>query len=294
MKDIRNAVSDPHIRSQELSAIEGSIINSDHDSIARIMTNNIMGKFSFLAEQLPGMSVRHLNGIQYIDSGKQSDTFNTVFGTPSSHQDIQEITRYYRQNNRPAAWWFADLPAEYHKTLQEAGWVHEENDTGMYLSLTEGLAATESVSAEVLSRIEYCDNLTRFRDFGQVLSAIFEPGNLPEAENIRTIYQLAGEHSAALPDNLIQLVGYHDNQPVSTATVYLQDKVAGIFDIATPESWRRRGFGSAMFHKALQVAQQQGAHTCVLQASPDGLHIYQKAGFTQAGHFEVWNLANHL
>lgn len=256
-------------------------------NIRLCMSDNIAGKFSSLARQVPNMQVHHLNGLQYVDCGKRSDTFNTVFGIPVSPEDILRITHYYRQRNTPAAWWFAEPTTAVAELLGQAGWIHEENDVGMYFPLTAPISACPK---RVLSRIEYCDRPARFQDFGQVLSALFEPGNPVEAENIRTIYQAAGEHCTRLDAQLIQLVGYLGEVPVSTATLYLKDDVAGIFDIATLEKWRRRGFGNEMFYRVLQLAQQKQAKICVLQASPEGLDIYRKSGFRISGDFEVWNL----
>ncbi|WP_225969930.1 GNAT family N-acetyltransferase [Pectobacterium parvum] len=267
---------------------EKNMININEVNVSFYMSDNISEKFSSLARQLPDMQVRYLNGLQYIDCGKRSDTFNTVFGTPTSQEDITHITQYYRQRNMPAAWWFAEPTTVIAELLEQAGWCHEENDVGMYFPLTAPIPACPK---KVLSCIEYCDSPVRFRDFGQVLSAIFEPGNPVEAENIRAIYQAAGEHCTRLDEHLIQLVGYLDGVPVSTATLYLKDNVAGVFDIATPEKWRRQGFGSEMFHSALQLALKKQAKICVLQASPDGLNIYKKSGFKISGKFEVWNLS---
>ncbi|MEX0447702.1 GNAT family N-acetyltransferase [Xenorhabdus sp. SGI246] len=275
------------MRDISINNTEKNTVISSETNISLYMSENIAGKFSFLARKLPDMQVHHLNGLQYVDCGKRSDTFNTVFGTPALPEDITRITQYYRQRNTPAAWWFAEPTTAVAALLEQAGWRHEENDVGMYLPL---IAPISVCPKSVLSRIEQCDSPACFRDFGQVLSAIFEPGNFVEAENIRAIYQIAGEHSTRLDEHLIQLVGYLGEVPVSTATLYLKDDVAGIFDIATPNAFRRRGFGSEMFHRALQIAQQKKAKICVLQASPDGLNIYQNSGFKNCGNFEVWNL----
>ena len=254
--------------------------------IAQKMIDNIKGKFSFLANHLPDMSVQRLNKLQYVDSGTQSDTFNTVFGMPTYAYDIESITQHYRNENKPAAWWFAGSPIKYCEALQKAGWVYEENQVGMYLELPIMPVKPESV----LSRVDYCDNKNICQDFGHVLSAIFEPGNTMEAENIRAIYNLVGAHNMGVSNHMIHLVGYFENEPVATATVYFKNNTAGIFDIATPEKWRNRGFGSEIFYQALQVAQQQGVTICLLQASPTGLNIYKKAGFNILENFEVWNL----
>jgi hypothetical protein len=185
------------------------MINSNDATIMRCMSDNIKGKFSLLASQLPGMSVKSFNGIQYVDCGRQSDTFNTVFGMPSGADDIETITSYYRQKKIPAAWWLSGSPNEFREKFQQSGWVYEENEVGMQLDLGGQLVISQSV----FSRIEFCDSAERFQDFG-----------------------------------------------------------------------------SEIFRQAVRAAQQRGAKTCVLQASPDGLNIYERHGFVSSGNFEVWNL----
>ncbi|MEU7649193.1 GNAT family N-acetyltransferase [Streptomyces huasconensis] len=260
--------------------------NSHGPHLAQIMSDNMMAKFAAFAERLPDFCVYRLAGIQYVDCGLQSDTFNTVFGWPTDVDDIETVTRHYREQGNPAAWWLSGSSPETEEKLQRAGWVHEEYDVGMYLEHLVPLPGQLSAH----SRVEYCDTAERFQDFGRTLSSIFEPENPVEAENVRAIYLLAGEHREELPGDLIQIVGYADEEPVSVATVYLTGNVAGIFDIATPKHRRNRGFGTEIFQQALRVAHQRGASTCVLQASPDGLNIYRKQGFVPSGSFTVWNL----
>lgn len=97
---------------------EKNMIDINETNVSLYMSDNISEKFSFLARQLPDMQVRYLNGLQYIDCGKRSDTFNTVFGTPASQEDITRITQYYSQRNMPAAWWFSEPTAVIAELLQ--------------------------------------------------------------------------------------------------------------------------------------------------------------------------------
>lgn len=61
----------------------------------------------------------------------------------------------------------------------------------------------------------------------------------------------------------------------------------GIYDIATKEEMRGRGFGSTMFNFLLQEAQKLKNMYCVLQASPDGINIYKRSGFQAIGKMTV-------
>ena len=138
--------------------------------------------------------------------------------------------------------------------------------------------------------IRGCRTPEDIQAFGQVLASIFEEGNPSEAENVRAIYARFSVVAVEAPTEMVLLNGFADGQAVASAAVFFTGKVAGIFDIATRPEHRGRGFGSAMFAAALHVAADAGARLAVLQASPDGLNIYQRAGFKPLGTFEVWNL----
>ncbi len=61
------------------------------------------------------------------------------------------------------------------------------------------------------------------------------------------------------------------------------DGVAGLYSLATLKEFRGRGFGSAMTAHALSVARDLGMRGIALQASSDGLQIYERAGFRAIG-----------
>ena len=41
-------------------------------------------------------------------------------------------------------------------------------------------------------------------------------------------------------------MGYVDQQPVTSSTVLLTEGMASIYNVSTPEAYRRRGFGTAI------------------------------------------------
>jgi ribosomal protein S18 acetylase RimI-like enzyme len=53
----------------------------------------------------------------------------------------------------------------------------------------------------------------------------------------------------------------------------------GIHYVATEASHRRRGLASRLLRALLAAAQGQGMRTATLQASPDGLSVYERLGF---------------
>jgi GNAT superfamily N-acetyltransferase len=61
-------------------------------------------------------------------------------------------------------------------------------------------------------------------------------------------------------------------------TLRIEDDVA-VHYVATEASFRRRGLASRLILAALAEARDDGANTATLQASPDGLPVYERLGF---------------
>lgn len=80
-------------------------------------------------------------------------------------------------------------------------------------------------------------------------------------------------------DRYTALVAREDGEPASTATVVVLDGVAGIYNVATPERFRRRGLGEAVTAAAVVEGARRGCRTATLQASAMGRPIYERMGF---------------
>jgi len=66
------------------------------------------------------------------------------------------------------------------------------------------------------------------------------------------------------------------------------DGDAGIHFVATAAAHQKRGLASALVLALLQRAKAAGCTTTSLQASPDGLPVWQKLGFVQVGMMRVF------
>ena len=73
-------------------------------------------------------------------------------------------------------------------------------------------------------------------------------------------------------------LGFYEGEIVTVGSLICSKDSIGIYDIATKEGMRGRGFGSAMFN-LLQEAHKFKNTYCVLQASPDGINIYKNRDF---------------
>lgn len=84
------------------------------------------------------------------------------------------------------------------------------------------------------------------------------------------------------------MVGEVDGGIVSTGVCVLVDEWAGLFSIGTLAEQRGHGFGAAITAACAHLGYSRGASAAVLQASPMGLPVYERMGFTVQ---ESWSRA---
>jgi ribosomal protein S18 acetylase RimI-like enzyme len=73
-------------------------------------------------------------------------------------------------------------------------------------------------------------------------------------------------------------------------TLRVGDDVA-VHYVATDAAFRRRGLASRLIRAALTQAREDGARTATLQASPDGLSVYERLGFRRVGLLRAFQRA---
>ena len=83
-------------------------------------------------------------------------------------------------------------------------------------------------------------------------------------------------------------LGYAQGKPVAASECFLFAGVAGLYNVVTITTARRRGFGNALTVAALVEARKTGYSTAVLQASAQGKSIYARLGFVECGAFREY------
>jgi GNAT superfamily N-acetyltransferase len=80
-------------------------------------------------------------------------------------------------------------------------------------------------------------------------------------------------------DDIAVYVGYTDGVPVTTGMGLRTGGTIGIYNIATVEAARRRGYGAAMTMRIVDDGAAAGCDVAILQASDMGYPIYERLGF---------------
>jgi GNAT superfamily N-acetyltransferase len=90
--------------------------------------------------------------------------------------------------------------------------------------------------------------------------------------------RLFGPSLAAVPE-YAAFNAYVDGEVASTAALIVSDAVAGIYNVATPKAFRRRGLGEATTRAAVAEGGRRGCLMTTLQASDMGYPVYERMGF---------------
>ncbi len=89
-------------------------------------------------------------------------------------------------------------------------------------------------------------------------------------------------------------LAFWKDKPAAASLLFLHENAAGIYFVSTLAEYRRKGIGLALMLATLRFARQAGAQCATLQSSPDGLRVYQRAGFKEYCRVDVYSLAANI
>ncbi|MBU7320498.1 GNAT family N-acetyltransferase [Paenibacillus oleatilyticus] len=248
--------------------------------LAQLVRANFITRSACLAKDSGEMNVRETADFIRVDCGLPSDTFNNSVWLkeqvkPSDTSLIEETVEYFNKKQYPMALWsWEDRSSCTFETLRSLGLNEAEINIAMYADL-DALQPDTNCPAEL--RLKEVASAREIEQYADVLASLF--GESPEAANVRLYYKRVPA-SLLLNHSVMKLyIGTVQDDVVSTGCLIFAPDSVGIYDIATRQECRGRGFGSAMFNFLLAEARKHRAGWCVLQASPDGINIYKRSGF---------------
>jgi ribosomal protein S18 acetylase RimI-like enzyme len=241
--------------------------------LARELEANWVGVYRQLCAAVPGATTREIGGLALVATGVPIHAFNVgmafepladapaVVSGAIGIFDGAEVPflLIFRSGVDPAA----------EQAAADHGLPVLETFPGMALSPVPEDASSKAIASGLDIR-EVADERT-LADFHAVLAAGF---GLPldavaQVLGLDVLGSVAGGN----------FVGYAEDRPATVSVGWMEGRTVGVFNVATLDDFRRRGFGEAMTWRAAAAGAESGAKVAVLQASEMGRPIYERMGF---------------
>lgn len=242
---------------------------SPNGMVARLSAN-YAETFRVLARLVEGGEVIEYGGVSLVATGLPAAPFNIAFVRGPLAEPAGELSR--------AVAWFRsrELPflirlcgptdAETSETARSMGLVDAPSPPGMAMPNTVPAPASHAGLDIVCARDP--KTLQHHADvcaLGFAISAQIADRLVPPA--------LLGQHDVEA------YVGYVDGTPVAASALFLNNGVAGVYNVATVEGHRRQGLGAAMTWHAVRRGRELGCRFSGLLSSVMGQPVYERMGF---------------
>ena len=214
---------------------------------------------------------------------------SAVFGarlTPDvADARIHEVVADLGRDGRAFIWsvWPSDTPADLVDRLVAAGFGDDGTGPLMACSLADASGLDEPAPAGL--EVREATSPGAIAEIGAFALAEMEeePGS---ARFQATLERLATEANPRLR----LFGGWSEGRLVASSGLHTGSGVAGIYAVATSESYRGRGFGRALTAAAMAAGRHAGLSTTVLLASELGQPVYRRLGYREVGdvRFLVW------
>ncbi|WP_141436328.1 GNAT family N-acetyltransferase [Bacillus cereus] len=255
----------------------------------QLLIDNFVFKTSYVAQFVPRMRIKETKDYISVDCGLPADTFNIITllnnNLTEGIEKLYKEVEYYNQKKFPMSVWFWNNGQEQiiKSELINLGLKEAEHNIAMVADLK---TLHPTINMPVGFTIQKASSSGQIQRFGETLADLFDGSE--EGINVQAFYKQISTFDIWNSENMKLYLGFYNDEVVSVGSSVSTKDSIGIYDIATKEEMRERGFSTTMFNFLLQEAKQLKDTHCVLQASPDGINIYKKSGFQAVGKMSVF------
>lgn len=243
---------------------------------------NLRDSFRVLTHGRQTGDVRELEGVSIASLGVAFQMFNAAFlSTPvESQRELEDRLRtaqlYFAAQKRSWSFWLCEswlasgLRRRLPQTFETFGLRLASEMPGMVTDIIR--PATRPTPPMEFAPVSDSRTMDHFRTIG---ASCFRVPPVWFAE----VFDEARTHFPCW-------VGYSDGLPVATAAAVRSADTIGIYNVATLPQHRERGYGEAITRYAIS---QHPASRVILQATSQGLPLYERMGFRAVTRIQVFN-----
>ncbi|MEN6489157.1 MAG: GNAT family N-acetyltransferase [Smithella sp.] len=223
-----------------------------------------------------------------IESADLNMVWNEKPLTVDDGKTIQDIKNHFRKNGLPFWWWvFPGAQSQMtNDMLRAEGFAVVDSIPSLYTALNTLYKEQRDERLQII-QVGNQDHLALWEEVS-FAGFDFPLETRQQYHRFTTTFNLN-------PDSPQKLfLALWNEKPVATLLLFLHESAGGIYFVCTLAEHRRKGIGLALMQATLRYARQAGARFATLQSSPDGMRVYQQAGFKEYCRVDVYSLAANI
>ncbi|MCM4083560.1 GNAT family N-acetyltransferase [Paractinoplanes hotanensis] len=219
------------------------------------------------------------DGVSLYRSGVRHGQLNGILRVTAGHF-AEAILRAKIFDALPWIWWVGpDSYSGLAEDLLAAGGVEVGRIPVMAAPVDE-LAEVDVPAGLTIERVTTPGSLEAW------VNAYADPLGVATDQRSAAVLMEAGHPEA--PQHLIRFAGRMDGRIVATSALLDSDGVAGIYVVATEESYRGRGIGAALTAAAVAEGRRRGLPVTTLQATAMGRPVYERLGLRAVAEYRLF------
>jgi len=246
----------------------------DVGALARLEHENMIEALWAVATQGVNARIERTNGVALVATGLPLRLFNQVL-VEDDHARPEAVAAAVATTRGRGDWFIVSLRAgtddRYFPLMAELGLVRVSDRPWMPGMALHPLPSADATPVPPGHEIRRITTAAGVNDHVRTAAAGFE---MPQAWLEAVVTEALINHPGAA-----LYVGYTDGLPVTTGLGIRTGETIGVYNIATVESARRRGYGAAMTMRIVDDAAAARCDVAILQSSDMGRPIYERLGF---------------
>ena len=263
--------------------------NVSDEALVTAIRANMCEFFLHLSRSDPAKHYENGNFTRWY-TGMAHPWFNGILCSALPEQSdesfIDESIKYFREKRtRVFTWWMEThlKRSDWEPLLSKHGFGFSDDTPGMAVDLHELNEPGRKTDGTLEIRV--VDDEASARTWAHIFTLGY--GLPPDWESL--IFDVWIKLGLNFP--LRNYLGYLNDEPVGTSSLFLGGGVAGIYSVATLLESRGKGIGAALTYQPLLDAREMGYRIGVLQSSEMGFNVYKGLGFRHLCQIENFYLA---
>jgi hypothetical protein len=205
-----------------------------------------------------------------------------TFTEENADDRIERILGYFRDLKLDMSWWVGPTttPPDLGDRLVAHGMTADDTNPGMAVSLDDWDPPPVPEGIEIEPAVDAAS-------FHEASDLMFEAFQMPR--HIQPMYEERFAEFCigprAIQRTYLARIG---GTPVATSLGMVANGIVGVYNVATPSAWRRRGAGTAVTAAAMTGGRSKGARWAILESSQMGRSVYERLGFREVTKIAIY------